>query len=150
MDEEEVFDNWEDIDENDDVLEKQLEDRKSKVQKEEKTASREDFTVPVLTEDTSRTTYQPQVRILKRDTAASSNQVNGDISKDAKPKKTLAEREADYAEARARIMGSGNIDDTQSQRPVRLIQQLEDMKVTENVIRQPRGPNGSKGFTSPR
>jgi len=35
-------------------------------------------------------------------------------------------------------------------RPARLLQQLDEMRVTDNITRQPRGPDGSSGFTSPR
>ncbi|KAK2191230.1 hypothetical protein NP493_55g05031 [Ridgeia piscesae] len=71
-----------------------------------------------------------------------------------KPMKTLQEREAAYAEARLRIMGSADSgstsEQTQESRPARLTEQLDMMKVTENVIRQPCGPDGTKGFTSTR
>jgi len=31
-------------------------------------------------------------------------------------------------------------------RPIQISQQLDTAKVTENVVRQPKGPDGSKGF----
>ena len=84
----------------------------------------------VVTEETHRTQYKPQIRILKREpqdnkrnaTVDSMNSNNGlavDNPSDAKPKaKTLAQREAEYAEARRRILGpSYNPEEQQQQQP---------------------------------
>jgi hypothetical protein len=72
-------------------------------------------------EDSSRTQYQPQLRILKRPSAEKSpqrhlnnfkltliiycNACSQERSGPARPIKTLEEREAAYAEARLRILG---------------------------------------------
>ena len=84
----------------------------------------------VVTEESHRTQYKPQIRILKREpqdnkrnaTVDSMNSNNGlavDNPSDAKPKaKTLAQREAEYAEARRRILGpSYNPEEQQQQQP---------------------------------
>ena len=73
----------------------------------------------------------------------------------ANQRKTLQEREAAYAEARLRIFGSayseesdttGAGDYTESE----VARQLEVLKVADatEIIRQPRGPDGTKGFSS--
>lgn len=70
----------------------------------------------VVTEETHRTQYKPQIRILKREPQDNkrgginlnnaNDGVTADNSNEAKPKaKTLAQREAEYAEARRRILG---------------------------------------------
>ncbi|KAI0228803.1 SUZ domain-containing protein 1 [Lamellibrachia satsuma] len=151
MSNDDVADNWEDVEESE--LEKRLKNIAPSTQAEPV------GTGPVrLTEDTTRTVYQPQVKILKRnpdglpgagDMAAASSRAAA-----CKPLKTLQEREAAYAEARLRIMGSADSgsasEPAQESRPARLTEQLETMKVTENVIRQPSGPDGTKGFMSDR
>ena len=70
----------------------------------------------IVTEETHRTQYKPQIRILKREPqddrrnanvdANNSNGSGSDSPGESKPKaKTLAQREAEYAEARRRILG---------------------------------------------
>ena len=64
----------------------------------------------------------------------------------------LEEREAAYAEARMRIFGKAEPEE-QTQAPElysesSVSKQLQTLKVTDsvNIIRQPKGPDGSKGF----
>lgn len=67
----------------------------------------------VLQDDTHRTRYQPQVRILKRPTGGTSSLSGSETAKDlAQPVKTLQQREAEYAEARLRIMGASSKEET--------------------------------------
>lgn len=55
----------------------------------------------------NRTAYIPQVKILRRPGAQNSSQeFDQDQLSKSQPLKTLAEREAAYAEARKRIMGA--------------------------------------------
>lgn len=71
----------------------------------------------------------------------------------ALPVKSLAQREAEYAEARKRILGSASPEEEQEKpildRPTR-ISQPEDSRQPNNVIRQPLGPDGSQGFKQRR
>ncbi|XP_077385245.1 SUZ RNA-binding domain-containing-like isoform X2 [Festucalex cinctus] len=66
--------------------------------------------------------------------------------------KSLAQREAEYAEARRRILGSASSDDTPQEnpgqeRPVRMnAQPPEPVRPNNHVIRQPTGPDGTSGF----
>ncbi|KAK6176202.1 hypothetical protein SNE40_014530 [Patella caerulea] len=108
----------------------------------------------LVKEISTRTEYTPQVRILKRDHAAQTQNVSNKVQSQAsKPSKTLEEREAEYAEARQRIFGDEAPpleEDTNSEaRPVRLICKIEE-PLGNNVIRQPRGPDGTKGFNMDR
>lgn len=59
-------------------------------------------------EDSSRTPYIPQVKILKRPNDAKTTGVVSDKSPSRQPVKTLMQRKAEYAEARLRILGSAH------------------------------------------
>eukprot|EP00057_Strongylocentrotus_purpuratus_P016158 XP_011670632.1 PREDICTED: SUZ domain-containing protein 1-like isoform X2 [Strongylocentrotus purpuratus] len=101
MDEsEEVWDSWEDMADSG-VLEKKL--KEAQKQRDRATQEKKDATpaVVLLQEDTQRTSYQPQLRILKRPTEAGGDQnatENKDVNKTKQ--KTLAEREEEYKQAR--------------------------------------------------
>jgi len=82
----------------------------------------------IVTEETHRTQYKPQIRILKREPQESrrstnidsnnSNESASDCPGESKPKaKTLAQREAEYAEARRRILGPSYNPEEQLQAP---------------------------------
>ena len=67
----------------------------------------------------------------------------------------LPEREAAYAEARMRIFGSTDNSDTTDSKAAAgqyenssISRQIQTLKVNNSVsiIRQPKGPDGSKGF----
>ncbi|XP_011670632.2 SUZ domain-containing protein 1-like [Strongylocentrotus purpuratus] len=111
MDEsEEVWDSWEDMADSG-VLEKKL--KEAQKQRDRATQEKKDATpaVVLLQEDTQRTSYQPQLRILKRPTEAGGDQnatENKDVNKTKQ--KTLAEREEEYKQARLRILGSAETD----------------------------------------
>ncbi|CAB1432059.1 unnamed protein product [Pleuronectes platessa] len=67
--------------------------------------------------------------------------------------KSLAQREAEYAEARKRILGSASSEETSQDtpchdRPARLSAQQpsEPVHPHNHVIRQPTGPDGTSGF----
>lgn len=71
----------------------------------------------VLLEDSVRTQYAPTVKILKRPpdgnrAGGSPNGAGGaEKSPSRQPVKTLQQREAEYAEARLRILGSARSED---------------------------------------
>ncbi|XP_076320358.1 SUZ RNA-binding domain-containing-like isoform X1 [Tachypleus tridentatus] len=105
----------------------------------------------VMLEDSSRTPYMPQVKILKRPSDARFGG-NGEKSPNRQPVKTLQQREAEYAEARRRILGSGpSEDETQKVMICRDTINIIDNKCDgNNVVRQPRGPDGTSGFACRR
>ncbi|XP_031563093.1 SUZ domain-containing protein 1-like [Actinia tenebrosa] len=169
-DEEEVCDSWEDMADSGE-LERRMEERnKLQMKKEEKSKKAEvQANGPVLVqEDTTRTQYKPQLRILKRpDSGKDSRAESAAQDKTDKPViKSLAERQAQYAEARARILGSAcdGSEDSDSATcisapdeqfegaapPWTLQASVDKIKLPDNVIRQPFGPDGTIGFHSRR
>ncbi|XP_038078321.1 SUZ domain-containing protein 1-like [Patiria miniata] len=97
---------WEEMEDSgalDERLEKQLKSHQMAGDRDRQSAQ-----APImLQEDSTRTAYQPQLKILKRQPGSDTN---GDLDRESKQTmgktKSLAEREAAYAEARKRIMGS--------------------------------------------
>lgn len=156
-DDEDIWDSWEDVADSGE-LERRMEEREKQVrEKDEKVSSgssklKETKTnSPVLMqEDTNRTHYRPQLRILKRPDSGGSNLSKTQENSKEKPvHKTLAERQAQYAEARARILGSATADESNDSEKNETPKVIHvEQKLPENVIRLPRGPNedGSKGF----
>uniref|UniRef100_A0A8C6SI79 SUZ RNA-binding domain-containing n=1 Tax=Neogobius melanostomus TaxID=47308 RepID=A0A8C6SI79_9GOBI len=109
-------------------------------------------TAIVIQDDSLPAAPPPQIRILKRPT---NNDTTNSSASSARPQqtKTLAQREAEYAEARRRIWGSASSDDTPQDsscqdRPARLNvqQQSESVRPNNQIIRQPTGPDGTTGF----
>ncbi|KAK7916657.1 hypothetical protein WMY93_012418 [Mugilogobius chulae] len=137
MDDEDVADSWEEAADSGEI-ERRLE-AKLKINQEAKKASSRNSTVRtaiVIQDDTLPAAPPPQIRILKRPTN------NGTQTK------TLAQREAEYAEARRRILGSASSedapqDDSCQDRPARLNvqQQSESSRPNNHIIRQPTGPD---------
>jgi len=102
-----IADSWEDL-ENGEELDKKLEKLVQPIKAEQ--TKEKSVVMPKLQEDTAgRTPYQSTVRILKRE---SNNLTNNSSLSDPRlsavkpPIRTLEEREAAYAEARLRILGS--------------------------------------------
>ncbi|XP_025082579.1 SUZ domain-containing protein 1-like isoform X2 [Pomacea canaliculata] len=161
----EVLDSWEDqVDSG--VLDERL--KKISISQVKETKSSTACTAIMVKEDTGRTEYKPQVRILKREPNTAANGVPGNSTralKANKPMKTLEQREAEYAEARLRIFGQVEADGEQNynnnsmfsetsaspsiERPEKLTKG-DSPKPGANVLRQPRGPDGSRGFSSTR
>ncbi|XP_037633924.1 SUZ domain-containing protein 1-like [Sebastes umbrosus] len=110
-------------------------------------------TAIVIQDDSQPAAPPPQIRILKR---PSNNGTAGNLASSTRPSqqmKSLAQREAEYAEARRRILGSASSDDTPQDnpcqdRPARMsVQQpSEPVRPNNHVIRQPTGPDGTSGF----
>ncbi|PIK39757.1 putative SUZ domain-containing protein 1-like isoform X1 [Apostichopus japonicus] len=105
MAEEDVWDDWEDMADSGELdkrleMEKKLQDEKGLFQHRNHD------------EDSQRTAYQPQLRILKRQSGSGAqSQANSSDGNSKNKSKTLAEREAEYAEARLRILGSATSED---------------------------------------
>ncbi|XP_076275846.1 SUZ RNA-binding domain-containing isoform X2 [Rhynchophorus ferrugineus] len=136
-------DSWEDLEETD-ILEKKF-NKLIMPSLEDSRVNGNVEKVPIkltLTgDDALRTQYvppEPTVKILKRPTKGS--QISTDIKK-MLPKKTLQQREQEYAEARLRILGEAS-----SERPEERISIIKGKSDIDNVIRTPRGPDGTKGF----
>ncbi|XP_052572415.1 SUZ domain-containing protein 1 isoform X2 [Peromyscus californicus insignis] len=129
-------------------IDRRLEKKLKITQKERK--SKSPPKVPIVIQDDSLPTGPPpQIRILKRPTSNGVVSSPNSTSRPALPVKSLAQREAEYAEARRRILGSASPEEEQEKpildRPTR-ISQPEDSRQPSNVIRQPLGPDGSQGF----
>uniref|UniRef100_UPI0037E8AA5A SUZ RNA-binding domain-containing-like n=1 Tax=Semicossyphus pulcher TaxID=241346 RepID=UPI0037E8AA5A len=155
MEDEEVAESWEEAADSGEI-ERRLE-AKLKINQEAKKSSLGSAGSPVRTaiviqDDSLPAAPPPQIRILKR---PSNNGTTGNAAstRPSQQMKSLAQREAEYAEARRRILGSASSDDTaqdnpSQDRPARMsAQQPSDpVRPNNNVIRQPTGPDGTSGF----
>lgn len=161
--ESEVFESWEEM-EDSGALDKKLKKMKPKTPPEETeikspTAINAINTVIIQSEDGLRTQYvppEPTVKILKRPARSMNRngdglQFNGD-SKPRQPIKTLQQREQEYAEARLRILGEARspAELPNDDRVNRIQMKMEVLRTTgcesENIVRHPKGPDGTKGF----
>ncbi|XP_062363791.1 SUZ domain-containing protein 1 isoform X3 [Cinclus cinclus] len=128
-------------------------EKKLKITQKESRKSKSPPKVPIVIQDDSLPAGPPpQIRILKRPTTNGVLSSPHSASRPAFPVKSLAQREAEYAEARKRILGSASPAEEQEKpildRP--RISQPEDTRQPNNVIRQPLGPDGSQGFKQRR
>ncbi|XP_012688531.1 SUZ domain-containing protein 1-like isoform X2 [Clupea harengus] len=110
-------------------------------------------TAMVIQDDSQPAAPPPQIRILKRPSSNGSLGNAAALARPAVPVKTLAQREAEYAEARRRILGSASSEESTSDkpspdRPVRVTAppSSEQDRLNNHAIRQPTGPDGSQGF----
>lgn len=130
--------------------------------------SRNNGPIIVQGEDSIRTQYappEPSVKILKRptkdmkDNSSNSDSItllNGESKGNRQPVKTLQQRQLDYAEARLRILGEAKSPEDE------LDDKLDKMNLNPtgvmllrpcdvvNIVRYPRGPDGTKGFNLKR
>ncbi|XP_053136749.1 SUZ domain-containing protein 1 isoform X3 [Hemicordylus capensis] len=153
MEDEEVAESWEEAADSGEI-DRRLEKTLRITQKESSRKSKSPPKVPVVIQDESLPSGPPpQIRILKRPTSNGVLSNPNSASRPAFPVKSLAQREAEYAEARKRILGSASPEEEQDKpildRPTR-ISQLEEARPPSNVIRQPLGPDGSQGFKQRR
>ncbi|XP_069730589.1 SUZ RNA-binding domain-containing [Phaenicophaeus curvirostris] len=152
MEDEEVAESWEEAADSGEI-DRRLE-KKLKITQKESRKSKSPPKVPIVIQDESLPAGPPpQIRILKRPTTNGVLSNPNSASRPAFPVKSLAQREAEYAEARKRILGSASPEEEQEKpildRPTR-ISQPEDIRQPNNVIRQPLGPDGSQGFKQRR
>ncbi|XP_054713274.1 SUZ domain-containing protein 1-like [Uloborus diversus] len=148
-----VCDSWEDMIENG-VLDKKLEELQMKSPKTNSSSENHTSDTALYSqmrlEDNSRTPYVPQVKILKRPNDAKTVGVVNDKSPSRQPVKTLKQREAEYAEARLRILGSAHSEEEEqsvsNSSPVSLVSSDRKSDAEVIVIRLPHGPDGTKGF----
>ncbi|XP_029433606.1 SUZ domain-containing protein 1 isoform X1 [Rhinatrema bivittatum] len=152
MEDEEVAESWEEAADSGEI-DRRLEKKLKISQKESRKSKSPPPKIPIVIQDESLPAGPPpQIRILRRPTSNGVASITN-ASRPAIPVKSLAQREAEYAEARKRILGSASAEEEQEKpiidRPTR-ISQPEDSKLPNNVIRQPLGPDGSQGFTQRR
>lgn len=74
-------------------------------------------TAIVIQDDSLPAAPPPQIRILKRPTNNGTSGNPAASSRPAQQMKTLAQREAEYAEARRRILGSASSEETPPDNP---------------------------------
>ncbi|KAM9108081.1 SUZ RNA-binding domain-containing isoform 3-T3 [Megaptera novaeangliae] len=111
MEDEEVAESWEEAADSGEI-DRRLEKKLKITQKERK--SKSPPKVPIVIQDDSLPTGPPpQIRILKRPTSNGVVSSPNSTSRPALPVKSLAQREAEYAEARKRILGSASPEEEQ-------------------------------------
>ncbi|CAL1544456.1 unnamed protein product [Lymnaea stagnalis] len=179
MAEEEIdLDSWEEQADSG-VLDKRLEEMSIDIQAKENDKRKQAQSIhstasPLLIDDSGKTQYQPQVRILRREPKTpSSPQKNHrdnsgltNVTASSKHSKSLQQREAEYAQARLRIFGSlppeendenddGNGTDSFTAKDDDLnIEKQSSPQIIKpdpssprvSIVRQPKGPDGTSGF----
>lgn len=150
MEDEEIADNWEEAADSGEI-DRRLE-AKLKIQQKEKKPKLAPKVPIVIQDDLHPTPCTPQIRILKRPT--SNGVVNTPLSatRPLQQVKSLAQREAEYAEARKRILGSASPEEEDKANPDKptRITQLDENRQQSSIIRQPLGPDGTQGFKQRR
>ncbi|CAN9515695.1 unnamed protein product [Ophioblennius macclurei] len=153
---EEVAESWEEAADSGE-MEKRLEE-KLRISQREKESSRSPLkTNMVIQDDSMPAATPPQIRILKRPANNGSLGSTLNQSRPTPQVKSLAQREAEYAEARKRILGSACPEETpqDKQNTDRLGRNnstlpSEDTRSNHHTVRQPAGPDGSHGFRQHR
>lgn len=156
MEDEEIAESWEEAADSGEI-ERRLE-AKLKINQEAKKSSLKSSGSPVRTaiviqDDSLPAAPPPQIRILKRPTNNGTAGNPASASRPSQQMKSLAQREAEYAEARKRILGSASSEETPPEntsqdRIARVSAQppSEQIRPNNHVIRQPSGPDGTSGF----
>ncbi|EFA09311.2 SUZ domain-containing protein 1 [Tribolium castaneum] len=141
----EVLESWEEIEETD-VLDQKFKSiipPSKSLEPKSNGLSSVPIKILLTGDDALRTQYvppEPTVKILKR---PSKEPQNTNDSKVFQPKKTLQQRKQEYAEARLRILGETEKTEEEKISIVACKARSSDL---DNVIRLPKGPDGSKGF----
>ncbi|XP_078281169.1 SUZ RNA-binding domain-containing isoform X1 [Rhinoraja longicauda] len=150
MEDEEIADNWEEAADSGEI-DRRLE-AKLKIQQKEKKTKLAPKVPIVIQDDLHPTTCTPQIRILKRPTSNGVVNTPLSASRPLPQVKSLAQREAEYAEARKRILGSASPEEEDKANPDRptRITQLDESRQQSSIIRQPLGPDGTQGFKQRR
>ncbi|XP_015504072.1 SUZ domain-containing protein 1 isoform X3 [Parus major] len=113
MEDEEVAESWEEAADSGEI-DRRLEKKLKITQKESSRKSKSPPKVPIVIQDDSLPAGPPpQIRILKRPTSNGVLSTPNSASRPAFPVKSLAQREAEYAEARKRILGSASPEEEQ-------------------------------------
>uniref|UniRef100_A0A8C8HXC8 SUZ domain-containing protein n=1 Tax=Oncorhynchus tshawytscha TaxID=74940 RepID=A0A8C8HXC8_ONCTS len=120
MEDEEVCESWEDAADSGEIV-KRLE-AKLKISQKAKKASISSGSSPIRTamviqDESLPAAPSPQIRILKRPSSNGSLVSSGSSNRPTQQPKSLAQREAEYAEARRRILGSASSEETPQDKP---------------------------------
>ncbi|KAF7657284.1 hypothetical protein LDENG_00029050 [Lucifuga dentata] len=158
---EEVAESWEEAADSGE-MEKRLEE-KLRISQKEKELSNSSSRSPlkaaiVIQDDTLPAAPPPQIRILKRPTSNGSLGSSSNQNRPTPQVKSLAQREAEYAEARKRILGSACPEEAPQDKPStdsrsgRMNSTLpsEETRSNNHTVRQPAGPDGTQGFRQHR
>lgn len=141
-------------------MERRLEE-KLRITQREKESSNNSLQSPlktamVIQDESQPAAPPPQIRILKR--PANNGSIGSPLNQNRPTLqvKSLAQREAEYAEARKRILGSACPEETSQDKAntERLGRNnsspSEDARSNNNAVRQPVGPDGTQGFRQHR
>ncbi|KAL6120022.1 szrd1 [Pungitius sinensis] len=142
-------------------MERRLEDklRISQKEKESNNISLQSTlkTAMVIQDDSLPAAPPPQIRILKRPSSNGSLGSPLNRNRPTPQVKSLAQREAEYAEARKRILGSAGPDETTQDKPNtdrtgrnNSTMPTEDPRSNGHTVRQPAAPDGTQGFRQHR
>ncbi|GAB0087894.1 SUZ domain-containing protein [Sergentomyia squamirostris] len=154
-----VLDSWEEIDET------QLTAKINKMREHSSRTSSGKKSAILSAEDDPRSHFnsygpqEPTMKILKR--PQDSEGRPGSDNRPKAPVKTLQQREQEYAEARMRIMGSAKSPEDEQISNNTVMRRLKEASgstsrqtssgsTPEGLIRLPRGPDGTAGFTLKR
>ncbi|XP_028854597.1 SUZ domain-containing protein 1-like [Denticeps clupeoides] len=151
MEDEEVAESWEEAADSGEIerrLEASMKIREKSKKQSDGSGSFAVRTAVVIPDESLPAAPPPQIRILKR---PSSNGTLSSLASSARPTpqvKSLAQREAEYAEARRRILGSASPEEMPSDGAMRVNSpgSLEQVHPGNCAIRQPMGPDGTQGF----
>nr|XP_020468152.1 SUZ domain-containing protein 1-like [Monopterus albus] len=156
---EEIAESWEEAADSGE-MEKRLEEKLRISQKEKESgynSSRSLLKTMMIQDDSLPAAPPPQIRILKRPTSNGSLGSPLNQNRPTPQVKSLAQREAEYAEARKRILGSACPEDMPQDKPNtdrpghhNSTLPSEDTRSNNHTVRQPAGPDGSQGFRQNR
>ncbi|XP_037129810.1 SUZ domain-containing protein 1 [Syngnathus acus] len=159
---EEVAESWEEAADNGE-MDKRLEEKLRISQREQESSNHHCSphsslkTAMVIQDDSLPAAPPPQIRILKR--PANNGSLGSPLNQNRPTPqvKSLAQREAEYAEARKRILGSASPEETAqdkngADRAGRINSTLpsEDTRSNNHAVRQPTSPDGTQGFRQHR
>ncbi|KAM6981627.1 SUZ RNA-binding domain-containing [Tautogolabrus adspersus] len=156
----EVSESWEEAADSGE-MEKRLEEKLRISQKERESSNNAPRTplktTMVIQDDSLPAAPQPQIRILKRPVNNGSLGSPLNQNRPTPQVKSLAQREAEYAEARKRILGSACPEETPQDKPNtdrsgrnNSTLPSEDTRSNNNTVGQPVGPDGTQGFRQHR
>ncbi|CAL8400759.1 unnamed protein product [Boreogadus saida] len=160
---EDIAESWEDAADSGE-MERRLEE-KLRISQREKVLSNSSSRSPlrtaiVIQDDSLPAAPPPQIRILKRPSANGSLGSPGSQNRPTPQVKSLAQREAEYAEARKRILGSASPEESPQEksntdRSGRVTgtspsAEPRSNNNNNNTVRQPAGPDGTQGFRQHR
>lgn len=155
---EEIAESWEEAADSGE-MEKRLEEKLRLCHREKESSNNSSplRTAMVIQDDSLPAAPAPQIRILKRPTSNGSLGSPMNQTRPSPQVKSLAQREAEYAEARKRILGSACPEETPQEKPNadrpgrnNASSPPEDTRSSNHTVRQPAGTDGSHSFRQHR